>query len=180
FTTLTPPSSSGIASGFVSASSAGLTATVNPNGLATSVYFEYGLTTNYGSATISQAVGSGTSDASVSAPLSGLQSGAAYHFRIVTMSAAGTFYGADQTFGTLPVSDILVYAATGITINAANLSATVNANSITTGAYFEYGTTMSYGSVTTAQTISGTSGGDVSATLSSLAPGTVYHFRVST
>jgi hypothetical protein len=60
-------------------------------------------------------------------------------------------------------------------------SATLSGNLISPGSaenvgvYFEYGTTTTYGSVTSTQTL--TSAGAFSATLTNLTPNTTYHFR---
>jgi len=84
----------------VTANSATLNGTVNPNGQATTYYFEYGTTSGYGSQTASQSAGSGSSDVGVSANLSALSSGATYHYRLVATNSSGTTRGADKTFTT--------------------------------------------------------------------------------
>jgi len=81
----------------VSNFSATLNGTVNPNGLSTAVYFEYGTTTNYGSSTATQNY-SGRTTQNVFANVSNLSAGATYHFRIVGSNSAGITYGADSTF----------------------------------------------------------------------------------
>ena len=83
----------------VSNFSATLNGTVNPNGLSTSVYFQYGTTTNYGSNTATQTY-SGSTTQNVFASVSNLSAGAIYHFRIVGSNTAGTTYGVDSTFTT--------------------------------------------------------------------------------
>src|SRR5438045_2445974 len=82
----------------LSATSATLSGTVNPNGRATNWHFEYGTSTSYGSSTPSQNAGSGTTPVNVSAPVSGLRTGVVYHFRLVATNSAGTGRGADHTF----------------------------------------------------------------------------------
>lgn len=74
---------------------------VNSLGVKTTVYFQYGLDTNYGNMTASQSV-SGTTAVAIFQVLPALTSNTMYHYRIVTVSAAGTFYGDDATFVTLP------------------------------------------------------------------------------
>ncbi|MCK9420319.1 MAG: DUF1566 domain-containing protein [Nitrospirae bacterium] len=86
----------------IGANSATISSTVNPNGLATSVWFEYGTTTGYGSSTSSQSIGSGSSLVAVSTPLTGLAPSTPYYFRAVGQNSAGTSYGAGQSFTTLP------------------------------------------------------------------------------
>ena len=85
----------------VAASTATLNGSVNPNGLSTTYYFEYGTTTNYGSTTTSTDAGTGTTAISVSADLTGLSEGTTYHFRLVATNSVGTSNGDDKTFTTL-------------------------------------------------------------------------------
>jgi hypothetical protein len=75
-----------------------LNGTVNPNGLPTTYYFQYGTTTGYGSATGAQNAGSGWSPVSASANTGFLNPGTPYHYRLVSTNSAGTTYGSDQTF----------------------------------------------------------------------------------
>src|SRR5207244_5728619 len=84
----------------VASLSATLNGSVNPGGLTTTVYFQYGTTTSYGHTTASQTKTGNTSQ-SVSANISGLTAGTTYHFRIVATNSAGTRYGNDRTFTTL-------------------------------------------------------------------------------
>src|SRR5215470_15142004 len=58
-----------------------LNGTVDPNGLATTAYFEYG-TSSYSSKTPAQNLGAGTSARSVAATISGLPSGTTLHYRL--------------------------------------------------------------------------------------------------
>jgi len=92
-----PSATTGAASN-VTAASATLNGTVNPNGSATNAWFEWGTTVPYDYSTSVQAVGSGSSNAAVSAGISGLSNGVTYHYRAVASSSAGTTYGADATF----------------------------------------------------------------------------------
>ena len=81
--------------------SAKLNGTVNPNGVTTGAFFQWGIDTSYGNLTDSQLLGSGTSNVNISANLTGLSPNTIYHFRIVaTNSAGGTTYGEDRVFTT--------------------------------------------------------------------------------
>ena len=83
----------------LSADGATLNGAVNPNGAwAAGAYFQYGLSTSYGSQTASTAVGTGTSAVAVSAAVSGLISGTTYHYCLTATSAAGSVSSADGTF----------------------------------------------------------------------------------
>ncbi len=97
---LAPTVQSSCSASAISQSGATLSATVDPNGLASTYHFDYGTTTGYGSSTSEQPVGSDSQDDQVSATVSGLGAGTTYHCRAVATSAAGVTYGADQTFTT--------------------------------------------------------------------------------
>ncbi|MBL9175610.1 MAG: choice-of-anchor D domain-containing protein, partial [Verrucomicrobiales bacterium] len=73
-------------------------AVVNPNGAATSVAFEYGLSANYGSAVLASPLPAGFQVAPVTAVLGGLTPGAQYHYRVVATNSAGVGVGSDRTF----------------------------------------------------------------------------------
>jgi hypothetical protein len=77
-----------------------LTASVNPNGLATNVVFDYGPTVAYGSTTASNSLGSGSSPVATSSTVSGLLCNTQYHFRARATNASGTTNGGDLTFTT--------------------------------------------------------------------------------
>jgi hypothetical protein len=103
FRTATPasaPSVSSRAAAGVDATGATLAAAVNPRGLATTVRFEYGTSTAYGTATAEQAIGAGTSSVTVRATIAGLRPNARYNFRAVATSAAGIRRGANRSFTT--------------------------------------------------------------------------------
>jgi hypothetical protein len=95
-----PPSVASVSASGVGVNAATLRANVTPNGLATTVRFEYGTTTSYGSATSEQAIGAGTSRVAVSAPAGGLKPNTRYHYRAVATNAAGVTRGGDRSFTT--------------------------------------------------------------------------------
>jgi hypothetical protein len=163
----------------VADTSARLNGSVNPNGQATTVTFEYGTSTSYGTKTPAASAGSGTSTKSVSAAVTGLVGGATYHFRLVATNATGTTAGADQTFTTSGKPVAHTGTATGVTGTAATLTGTVDPAGHSTSWYFEFGTTTGYG-VKTATQNAGSSTGTraVSVSISVLAPGTTYHVRL--
>jgi CSLREA domain-containing protein len=82
-------------------SSATLNGVVDPSFRETTAHFEFGTTTEYGSSTPVQIVGSGNGQLSVAAALAGLRQGLTYHFRLLATNAEGTTIGADQLFTTL-------------------------------------------------------------------------------
>ena len=91
----------GAASG-ISTSAAIVSGTVNPEGAAVSVHFDFGTTTAYGQVTSAQTVGVGNAPTAFSAALAGLPAGTTIHYRAVASSDFGTFAGADQTLTTSP------------------------------------------------------------------------------
>ncbi len=90
----------------VGSSNATLNAQIDPNGVATSYYWEYGPTEAYGSKTPEVLLGEGESALPASAHLEGLAANSEYHFRVVAVSEAGTVHGPDTTFRTLPISPL--------------------------------------------------------------------------
>jgi FG-GAP repeat len=85
----------------ITASSATLNATVNPNGeTVTDCHFEYGTSTAYGTnVPCTSLPGSGGNPVAVSAPVTGLTH-VVYHYRIVATNTLGTAEGADRRFTT--------------------------------------------------------------------------------
>ncbi len=75
---------------------------VNPNGANTTAYFEWGLTTSYGNATVARALGDGMSYLSPGIYVTGLSCGTSYHYRVVGSNSFGTTYGADRVLTTAP------------------------------------------------------------------------------
>jgi len=103
FTTATcppaPTAVTGTASG-IGAHVVTVSGTANPNGAATTAYFEYGLTASYGSTTPAQNLGAGSASVAIGGSLTGLRCHTSYHFRAVATNAGGTTTGADATVTT--------------------------------------------------------------------------------
>ena len=160
--------------------SATLNGSVDPNGLTTSVYFQYGTTTGYGFTTAPHTK-TGNTPQSVSANISGLTASTTYHFRIVATNSAGTWYGRDRIFTTLSATGFPVVTsnpATSIASHSARLNGTVNPHGLSTTVYFQYGRTTSYGNRTPNQTKTGNNYQNVFANISGLSAHTTYHFRI--
>jgi len=107
-TIVAPPTPVATGPPTVGAAGAGFTGSVNPSGLPTTAYFQYGLDPKYSGAgplaysqsTPAQSVGSDFSTHTVSASVSGLVPNALYHVRLVATNSAGTTIGPDVTFTT--------------------------------------------------------------------------------
>jgi hypothetical protein len=99
--TAQPPTVTTSAATSVGQTGATLNGTVDANGLSTTVTFEYGETTAYGTTvTAAQSPVTGTSATPVSAAITGLDTDTLYHFRVVGVSTGGTSNGDDMTFRT--------------------------------------------------------------------------------
>lgn len=130
---IAPTVSSRAATG-VNGGGATLNAGINPRGLATSVYFEYGTSTSYGTRTPVQNLPAGGSTVSVSAPVGGLRSNTRYNFRAVATSAAGVTRTSNRTFTTSRVP-------TGVAITPSTVKPTWGTGLSITGTVSGSGTT---------------------------------------
>jgi hypothetical protein len=92
----------------VTATSARISAIVDPHGALTRYAFEYGKSTAYGTGTDLADLPNATGPRTVGATLLGLSSSTTYHFRANAFNSVGNGEGADQTFTTgmcrLPVA----------------------------------------------------------------------------
>ena len=153
FTTLpVKPSVTTLSAVNIQTNAATLQGTANPNGTATTFWFEYGTTTSLGSSSTSANVGSGNSISSQSIGVSGLQASQTYYYRAVASNSFGVSYGLMQSFLTAsPVPSVATGTAATLSSSSANISGWVNPNGLATGYWVEYGTTPSLG-LTTKQT----------------------------
>ena len=87
----------------VSTYSATVTGVISPENQATTWYFQFGSTTNYGYNTVPQQVPAGTAAVPVSQTLGNLQPGTTFHYRLVATHGGSIIEaGADMTFETFP------------------------------------------------------------------------------
>jgi hypothetical protein len=185
FTTLAaPPAPPVIATSVptgIEASTVTLNGIVNPKGDATTVSFQYGTTTSYGSTTSGQSEGSGSVNVNFLATPSALLSRTLYHYRAVANYSGGTVVGLDKTFTTLPAPVIATTAASFLGGTGAQVGQGVNPNGMATSVYFQFGATTAYGTQTAVQSAgSGLATVNIYASLPDLTPGTLYHYRVVT
>lgn len=95
------PTATTTAATAVTFNSATLNGIVNANGSSTTVTFEYGLTTSYGTTvTASPSPVTGSTDTAVSYALGGLLPNTTYHYRVAATNAGGATNGGDQSFTT--------------------------------------------------------------------------------
>jgi uncharacterized protein DUF4347/fibronectin type III domain protein/exosortase sorting signal-containing protein len=103
----------------ISATGATLNGTVNDNGAITSVSFDYGTTTGYGTnrtATTGATVAAGAGNTAAAVSITGLSCNTTYHFRVKATNSAGTTGGSDRTFTTtacVPTAPRVPSAAAG-------------------------------------------------------------------
>ena len=177
----TEPAATTNAATNIGSTTATLNGTVDANNFSTTVTFEYGLTTGYGSTiTASQSPVAGTSNTAVGAGITRLIPNSVYHFRVKAVNCGGTINGTDRTFNTLCLAPTATTGAYSVSSNDVVISGTVNANNSSTTVIFDYGTTSSYGSTIAASPspIAGTSNTSVNAMLTGLIPNTRYYYRV--
>jgi hypothetical protein len=166
-----------------------LEATVNPEGNATEVKFEYVdeahfLASGYASATGTspESIGSSFNDQPVVIHLApkALVPGLKYHWRIVGHNSQGTATGADQAFEEIPPAYIEGPWATNVSASSATLAAKIDPLGANTTYRLEYGTSTSYGHTFAGNVGEGMSFVLLSYHLQELQPNTSYHYRVLT
>lgn len=165
----------------VTSTAARLHANVDPGGTTTGYNFQYGPTAAYGLATGIAGAGRGTKAVSVEVKLAGLNPGTVYHYRVDASNKLGIAFGADRTFTTTghPLPTAVTGAASGIGTTFATMTGAVVSQGQTTSFLFEYGTTANYGLQTVAQNATAaTTATPVSSTVTGLAPGTTFHYRL--
>jgi hypothetical protein len=166
----------------VAPTSASLNGTINANNASTTVTFEYGLTTAYGTVVAAvPATVTGNIVTAVTASITGLAPGTTYHYKVCGVNSFGTSCGTDMTFTTSAIlPTIVTTAATGISSTGATMNGTVNAGGASTAVTFEYGLTTAYGTTVPGvpATVNGNTVTPVSATIIGLINNTTYHYRI--
>jgi len=171
-----------------------LNATVNPNNELTSIWFEYGTSSNgyFNLTTSPKNVGSGSTGINTSVNIYGLSQNITYYFRVVGRNSAGTSYGNILSFttgtyggggGTIISNSAPIVTtsfASNISRDTATLNAVVDPNGSFTNAWFEYGNSPS--SMPFSSHIQSVGSGNfnynVSSNIINLLPNTAYYFRV--
>ena len=171
------PSVTTTAASSIGSTSATLNGTINPNGLSTTYYFQWGTTTSYGNTTTSTSAGSGTIAITVSAPLSSLIAGVTYHYRLVGVNADGTNYGTDMNF-TPGAAAVSTAAATAITLTTATSGGevTTDGGSSVTARGVCWSTTANP-TITDNLTTDGSGLGVFVSSITGLLSSTTYHVR---
>ncbi|WP_367873524.1 cadherin-like beta sandwich domain-containing protein [Luteolibacter sp. Populi] len=177
--TRTPPASivTGVANG-ITFTAATLRGAANPNGKGT-VFFQYGTTTAYGSATPGEEI-TGSSTQSIAAVVEGLSAETTYHYRIGITTGAGTIFGLDKVLITTKAPPLVATGqASDVEDTKVKLIGAVDTNGTATTVRFEWGDSTSYGNFTPQQVVpGGPNVVDIAYTLEGLVPNTIYHYRL--
>jgi hypothetical protein len=156
----------------------------------TDCHFDYGTTTGYGQTApcepAADSIPADSGEHAVTAKLQGLQQGVTYHYRLQAENANKTpNLGADGTFATPPRPAIDAATAANVTAESADLNAKIDPGSTDPGAettyHFEYGTSLSYGTIPPPSEATIAPGiVDVAVTrhIESLKANITYHWRV--
>lgn len=167
----TPPQITGIYTNNISTSSATINWTTDE---ASDTQVEYGMTASYGYTTSLNSILTTNHNQTIY----GLASSTLYHYRVLSSDASDNLAtSGDNTFTTASNPDITPpvisnVLATNITANSATITWSTDESSTTQA---EYGTTVSYGSLTAINLSLVTTH---SATISGLSSFTIYNFRV--
>jgi hypothetical protein len=138
------------------------------------VSFEWGGNSSYGNET---PLGNMSITGPFSDSIFSLSPNTTYHFRAKALgNGTDPFYGNDTTFTTGIAPAVTTNAASNVIGDSATLNGNLTSlgNALSVNVSFEWGLTISYGNETTLQTMTTT--GLFSGNLSSLSPGTTYHF----
>ncbi len=181
-----PSTITNLSSASLTASSASVSAVVDPNGVQViSCNFEYGTTSSFGSSKpCAPPPGEGESAVTVSAQLQELSANTTYHFRVAVTTKSGAGHSTEATFSTLPDPPL---ATTGEPSSIGDSRATANATVEPGGAelsacLFQYGEVEAGGTTASVPCSALPSAGEgpqaVSAPLTGLAAGTTYEYRI--
>lgn len=180
------PAVTNTAASSITASSAVLGGNVttdgNPSATRGIVYSTTNTNPTIGGANVTQ-VALGTGAGTFSQNITGLSGAQTYYYNAYATNTLGTVYGTVNNFTTLTPTYLTATTndATNVTINSATLNGSVNANGNTTNCYFQYGTTISYGTQVAASpaTATGTSATTETISITGLSNSTTYHFRMA-
>ena len=160
-----------------------LNGVVNANGESTTVTFEYGASTSYGSsANAIQTPVIGNDNVAVSANISGLNANALYHFRVKAVNINGTVYGNDLTFNTLsgaglPVLTTTAYSNLTTTTASSGGNITSDGGTAVTARGVCWSTSSNPTTSLSTKTSDGTGTGSFPSSITGLTANTTYYVR---
>ncbi len=161
---------------------------VNPNGLSTTAWFEYGTSNSLGQTSSIFSAGNVSYQTSVSSSISNLNPNSTYYYRVVAKNAYGIGQGSILSFSTgnsfyysQPTSNSPIVTTGSATLSSSNsvtFYGSVNPNNSYTTTWFEYGPTASLGSASQATGVSSNSSYvNTSASAFNLNANTTYYYR---
>jgi phosphodiesterase/alkaline phosphatase D-like protein len=183
----TPPTIISTASPSVSLTSASLRSEITTGSSPTTLSFQYGTTTAYGSETPFPETLAVSTEFLGSVNITNLIPGTIYHYRAKAVNDQGTTYSTNQTFTTLTIPTLITTPATGVTDAVATLNGSVNPGGGSVQIYFDWGLTEAYGNSSGATSFPVITGSasvarsyNVGQQLTSnrLLPTTTYHYRI--
>jgi len=161
-----------------------LVGVVTPNSKDANVWFEWGTISDlstYSTAPI-PSLDSGSGAQTVTAPVSGLNQGTTYYFRIAASNNKGTSQGDILSLVTKSKPLVSTEASTGVGVSSATFNGNVNPGGLNTDAWFEWGIDSG---LTTSNTtpLQAAGSGSISLTVTydqtGLNPATTYYYRIS-
>lgn len=160
-----------------------LSGTINPNNSGTTYHFEYeNINNGLVYVTPPRTVPRGTVTVPVGPEaISGLLAGTTYHYRLVADNPGGTGTTTNREFTTAPPKPPIIgpETASNISQTTVTLTGTVNPNGLQTHYALELGIDTSYGTPIFGEAGNGTEAQQLTFTLTSLLPGTTYHYRIT-
>ncbi len=177
-----PPLATTAVATVIGANTATLNASINPKGSQTTVQFQYGTSTTYGTTTGALSLPAGTVAVSAPQAISGLSPQTIYHYRVVASNGVETVNGADRTFTTL-AQPVFNSTASYLAASGAEVTQSVIPNGVATSVYFEYSTSSDFSTYlqTATQSIgAGKTAVTVYALFPDLLANTTYYYRLVT
>ncbi|MBK8252377.1 MAG: hypothetical protein IPK82_06875 [Polyangiaceae bacterium] len=150
FTTLATPSVTTTAANGITATTATLNGSANPNGDATTGWFRYSTvdpgTCNDTFGTRAPAaggvsLGSGATSVAYAQPISGLTAGTTYYFCAIASNSVGPGFGSVLSFTTAAPPTVTTVAASNIVATSATLNGSANPNLLASTGWFRYSAT---------------------------------------
>lgn len=160
---------------------------VNPNGIPTSYWFEYGTSTNFGGVTGYEQTNSGSTLVSVSSRITNLLPLTRYYFRLNVQNEFGTITGAVKNFTTTGPATFMkptvqTSNATAVSSTDATFVGRINPNGSETTYWFEYSTDSLLGSLigtgTPRGTVTGITTLPVQINVNGLEKNTKYYYHL--
>lgn len=165
----------------VTGTSGSLSASINPNGYATSVVIAYGTeSNNLTNFTDAQNIGTGSSPVNVDFTINGLTTTTTYYTQLRATNIRGTANSSELSFQTVQQPVVSLYKVTEIDTETPIIHSIVNPNSDATTLQVKYGTNYSnLNLITTSQLVgSQSTAQDVFTSLSGLTPNSLYYYQV--